>query len=192
MAHYERLANGKYAYTTTVQVISPTEFTDKNHPYFSGTVKISYYSNSTWRQYYYIPQIMQYPGGVLNNSICSSGANIVTKQSPLNASNFYYTSQVIDGNTYYGILCNTDRFIVITFKWKSSTGSDDRMWRVDKTKFEITYIPNGTTSIQTKTITASTSNASAYSSSETYTNIYIGLGMSVGDIILNIKATPVE
>ena len=85
MAHYERLANGKYAYTTTVQVISPTEFTDRNHPYLSGTVKISFYDGD-WYESYYIPQIMKSPDGPVSNSICSLGTNIVTKTNPLYAS----------------------------------------------------------------------------------------------------------
>ena len=192
MAHYERLANGKYAYTTTVQVISPTEFTDKSHPYLSGTVSISSYDSGDWYNGYYIPQIMKSPNGTVSNSICSSGTHIVTKTNPLNATDFTYTSKIIDGNNYYGILCNDEKYIAITFKWQSHGGSTDNEWRVNNTKFEITYIPNGTTSIQTKTITASAPNTSALSSSVTYTNIYIGLGMSVGDVILNIKATPLE
>ena len=83
MAHYERLANGKYAYTTTVQVISPTEFTDKSHPYLSGTVSISSYDSGDWYNGYYIPQIMKSPNGTVSNSICSSGTHIVTKTNPL-------------------------------------------------------------------------------------------------------------
>ena len=106
MAHYERLANGKYAYTTTIQVISNEEFTNPNRSIYQGCLRASINHSSTPNDREKANKYMVFLSGISNSAygVTSSNCGITTTSITLSTSNPpILTTKVIDGKTYYGI-----------------------------------------------------------------------------------------
>lgn len=197
---YQRLANGKYSYTTTVQVISPEEFTNRSHSYTNGYITLKYKSNTTSKTAYelhYYPQIFQAISSYDYNICNTSSTTVLNPSSYPVLISVLQSTKTINGITYYGISCTTSLVMLLkkdNLEKASNTAYDT--YSSISCNFDITYIPNGQTNITTKTVKVTafrriSSNDTSALSNNTVAS-YLGLGMSVGDFILSIKATPVE
>lgn len=184
MAHYERLANGKYAYTTTVQVVSLDDFTNKNRNIFSGTIACTRNNTSsdTNRTRYLFTL-----GGISNSSygITNSNCGWIIGTS-LNMTNIIttYEARTIGNNTYYGVRVYDSLGMVLT---KTSAQGATNYMIFSPCTFTVTYIPNGTTNIVTKQVHFAGITQDPGTSKVTY-GCYVGLGMTTGDFILSVIA----
>lgn len=183
MAHYERLANGKYAYTTTIQVVANEEFTNPNRAIYQGcliaTSDISSKPSDRESAFKYIVSL-----NTISNStygITSSNCGITNTAVTLDTnSQPSLTSKVIDGETYYGLAVYNN----LGFVFSRGSTNVSEYHRFFSAKTTVTYIPNGTTQIMQKQVIFNGVTTGKVSDKRYY---YFGLGMSVGDVILNIN-----
>ena len=184
MAHYERLANGKYAYTTTVQVISPEDFTNPNHTIVTGSLKSSDnltaiyptfgIKSSSANDYFTNGQ-----GISLGNNIMTSGGD----RTYLQYNNF--TSKIIDGQTYYGVLIEAQTFLGAVLR---NTTDTTYTIKVGPTKVTITYIPPNSNTIATTSFATSSEISTTVNKSMTLARI--SGGIPINSIVLNVNLEP--
>lgn len=184
MPHYERLANGKYAYTTTIQVISGEEFTNPNRSIYQGCLRALQSTDSTpsessrniaYKCLVYLASISNSAYGITasNCGITSTSVTMSSSDPPL------LTQITIDGENYYGVQVNS----YMGFVFSLGSANVTYYHRFYSTKTIITYIPKGSTQIVQKQVIFNGSTASGNG----YRYCYLGLGMTEGDIILNIN-----
>lgn len=184
MAHYERLANGKYAYTTTIQVISGEDFTNPNRAIYQGCLRLLSSSSATpsesSRNNAYKCPIYLSSISVSDYGIKASNCGISTTSVTMSTSNPpILASKEIDGETYYGVQV----YDSLGFVFNIGSSNSKSYLRFYSAKITVSYIPNGTTQIMQKQVIFNGATSSGYG----IQYCYFGLGMTVGDIILNIN-----
>ena len=183
MAHNERLANGKYAYTTTIQVISNEEFTNPNRSIYQGCLRASINHSSTPNDREKANKYMVFLSGISNSAygVTSSNCGITTTSITLSTSNPpILTTKVIDGKTYYGI----EVYDSLGFIFNLGSRNEQNYHRFFSAKTTVTYIPKGSTQIMQKQVIFNGATTGNVYDTRYY---YLGLGMTSGDIILNVN-----
>lgn len=182
MAHYERLANGKYAYTTTTQIVGGEDFTNPAHSIITGCLLSSdktqciipsfgYFTNNNGARFTRGQTL-----GLGNNVSAGSADYSYMQVNVLN-------TVEIDNKIYYGIKIEEGSFLAAVLR---NITSVNKSTKVGPTKITITYIAPNDNKISVTSF-STTNELSSTITSKSMGIAYICGGIPVNSIVLNVN-----